>query len=58
MIACPLTADVLAAQFNHFWQIQVIPLNLAIVHALKARIEAAADVDNGRFRVAGQEIRT
>ena len=37
-------------------EIQVKPLHLAFVHALNARIEAAADVNYGSFRTARQEI--
>ena len=49
-------ADERAAQRDDVGQIKVIPLDLAFVHTLKARIETAADVDDDCLRVARQKI--
>src|SRR5512139_1114092 len=56
MITLPSITDELPAQFDDFRQIQVIPLDLAIIHALEARIEAAPDVNHHPFRIARQKI--
>src|SRR5512136_1166558 len=58
MIAPPFIANQLPAQLDDLRQIQVVPLDLAVAlrDALKARIEAAADMNHYRVRVARQEI--
>jgi hypothetical protein len=57
----PFAADELPAQFNDLWQIQVIPLYLAIIwllraDALETRVEPAPNMDNDRLRVACHKV--
>jgi len=57
MIPLPLAADKLLPQLDDVWQIQVVPLDPATFgHALKARIEAAPDVNHNRLWAARHEI--
>ncbi len=58
MIAFPLVEDKFPAQLDDLRQIQVVPLHPAVAlrDTLEARIEATADVNHNRLRVAGQEI--
>ena len=56
MIALHFAADKLPPQRDDIRQIQVVPLDLAIVHTLEARIEATPDMDNDCLRAASQEI--
>ncbi|OGO66738.1 MAG: hypothetical protein A2029_13805 [Chloroflexi bacterium RBG_19FT_COMBO_47_9] len=46
----------LMAQLYHFRQVEIVPFHLAIIHPLKTRNQTTADVDDHRFRVAGQKI--
>ena len=56
MIARPFAADELPAQFDDLRQIKIIPFCLAIIHTLKARVEAASNMDGDCLRVARQKI--
>ena len=56
MTAHPFAADEFPAQFDDLRQIQVIPLYLAIIHARKACVETAPNMDNDRLRVAGHKV--
>ena len=44
MIAGALAADELPAQLDHFGQVEVVPIDPAVVHTLEARVEPTADV--------------
>jgi hypothetical protein len=56
MITFTLSADKLAPDFNDLWQIQVIPLYQAIIHALETRIETASNMHDDRLGIARQKI--
>ena len=44
------------AQFDHLGQVQVEPLDPAIIEALEARVQAAAEMDHHRLRVVRHEL--
>ena len=46
-------ADELAAQFDDFGQIKVIPFDFAVIDALKAGVKTTAQMDHHSLRVAG-----
>ncbi len=56
MVTRYLIADQFSPQFDHFRQVEVVPLDPAVIHPFEARIEAATDVDDNPRRVMGQEL--